>query len=268
MDIVTFFTPKGGAGRTTSVMATASAMIEAGHMVAVLDVTEQASPNCIQGQSFIKQWSDIMHATEGVSEQFQTGYAFDHAGVERELKRFRRDGNDFVLVDTPRNPNPVVIDLLSKSELIIMPVTGAHEAAWASAWLSKNRQYLVRHFGLITGVRSAEERQLTRETFTGVPVFNIDLRRSAAFGQQVEHGHLHAKPKFDAMRWGKFTADEFEGALDWTCACRCADALCREIVNLIDNGGAENYAVESPLAVGDTFAHLNAVLAQPRYQQI
>lgn len=268
MHIVTFFAPKGGSGRTTSVMAVASALIESGHVVEVLDLTEQACPSSVKGQSFLSQWADNMRASNIVPEQFTTASASDYAGTFQEVERFQEAEIDFLLVDTPRNPNSAVIDLLGISDLVILPVTGAHEAAWVSAWINDNPQPVGRFFGLITGCRSDEERQLTRVTFTGAPVLSVDLWRLAAFGQQIDRGHLHLKPDFDTFIAGKLTPDGFESAMDWTCACLIADALSREIISLIDHDGSKEYLVTQPLATGDTFAHLNAVLAQSQYQPV
>lgn len=60
MYLVTFFAPKGGSGRTTSLMTAAAGLIEAGHHVGVLDMTEQARTSSRIGQSDIMLWEDSM----------------------------------------------------------------------------------------------------------------------------------------------------------------------------------------------------------------
>jgi hypothetical protein len=86
MHTITFFAPKGGTGRTTAIVAVAAALIDMGHRVGVLDLTEQA--RWPFGPSDISRWEDSM-VTSGISaEALTTAPGWDRQSVARAFERF------------------------------------------------------------------------------------------------------------------------------------------------------------------------------------
>lgn len=264
MQLITFFATKGGSGRTTAMMTTASGLIAAGHSVAVLDLTEQARPGWIFGPSFISQWEDRMVET-GARANLVTAPAWDHETAATALDRFFRDRFDFVLVDTAKSPTATTTSVMNQSDIVIVPMRGPHEAAWSSNWLAANRYPRQRTYGLVTGASDRDDERLARATFIGAPMLRSSLPRLAALDGQLNTGLLHAKRRFaDGI-----PDDEQDECMllsyDWIAAYSAADSLCAEIKSLLKGQTYPAYPVNTPLASGDTFAQLHAVLKQPGY---
>lgn len=263
MHIITYFCPKGGSGRTTAMMATASGLLLRNYSVAVLDLTEQARAGSVVRNSFISEWEDRMVESGVGGDQFTTVPAWDRESVVRALDRFRHEEFNFVLIDTARTPNPLILDFLGKSELVIVPLTGTHEAAYASAWLTTNRHPEGRVFGLTTGIGNDSDKELTRASFTGAPMMKSDLPRLRTFGTQSVDGDLFAigflrqvDPPIVEYRSHADLDDQTEATL-------ATISLCREILHLINVPSRRGYRANAALASGSTFAHLNALLEMP-----
>lgn len=265
MQLITYFAPKGGAGRTTAMMTTASSLVAAGHSVAVLDLTEQAQPGWIFGPSVISEWEDRMVETGAKAGRFVTVPATDHETAAMTLDRFFREKFDYVLVDTAKNPNPTTISIMNQSDLVIVPMRGPHEATWSSNWFAKNRYPKRRTYGLVTGATGRDDERLARATFTGVPMLHSELQFLDTLNSQFKTGMLHAQRRFE---YG-IASDEQEECMllsyDWIAAYSAADRLCGEIKRLLQGQAYPAYPVNTPLATGGTFAHLHAVLKQPTY---
>lgn len=265
MQLITYFAPKGGTGRTTAMMATASSLVSAGHSVAVLDLTEQARPGWTFGASFISQWEDRMVETGADADQFVTAPAFDDKTAEEALDRFFREGFDYVLVDTARHPDSATAWIMNQSDLVIVPMRSPHDAAWSSQWLSANRHPKKRTYGLVMDPMTQDDFVLIHAVFTGAPMLNTWLQHLATLGGQFSAGSLHVKPGFDAVCPGGTYDEELILRLDRVSALHAADALCNEIKQLLECQNPSKYSVNIPRAKGGTFAHLQAVLLQPGF---
>lgn len=264
MQLITFFATKGGSGRTTAMMTTASGLIAAEHSVAVLDLTEQARPGWVFGPSFISQWEDRMVET-GARANLVTAPAWDHESSAIALERFFRGGFNFVLVDSDKSPTATISSVINQSDLVIVPMRGPHEAAWSSSWFAANRYPRGRTYGLVTGASDRDDERLARATFIGAPMLNSSLPRLAALDGQMNTGMLHAKRRFT----NGVPDDEQDECMlvnyDWIAAYTAADTLCAEIQCLLKGQIYPAYSVNRPLASGDTFAQLHAVLKQPSF---
>ncbi|MBR2657208.1 MAG: hypothetical protein IKD58_12130 [Loktanella sp.] len=267
MQLITFFAPKGGSGRTTAMMATASGLLSAGHSVAVIDLTEQVRPGWIFGPSFIRQWEDRMLETGAKADQFVTVPASDYVIASRALSQFFRDGFEYVLVDTGTHQDLATIALMNQSDLVIVPMRGPHEAAWSSEWLAKSRFPKAGTYGLVTGASDHDTGRLARATFTATPVLHTALPRLDTFDSQVNTGMLHAQRRFVGEVFNTDQAACMHVSHDWIAAYSAADALCAEIQCLLKGQKYPPYTVNTPLAKGHTFAHLQALYRQPGYER-
>jgi cellulose biosynthesis protein BcsQ len=191
MTIITFFSPKGGAGRTTTVMAMASAILEEKKLKpAVIDMTNEAGPLSRDKPSSLTMWERKM---------VKCGYGFDDFRVE-EVYDFESmiradcecEFSDFAyqLVDTPKRPNALVLNKVERSDLIIVPFKNASEAALISKWLAKhlNKKQLIH--GLATAIDTEDDYVLSRKAFAGFPVLQTYLPNVPIFERQPECGHL------------------------------------------------------------------------------
>lgn len=265
MQLVTFFAPKGGSGRTTVMMATASSLLSAGHSVAVIDLTEQALPGWIFGPSFIRQWEDRVLETGAKADQFVTVPASDYVAASKALDQFFRDGREYVLVDSSAQPNLATTTIMNQSDLVIVPMRGALEAAWSSEWLAKNRFPAARTYGLVTGALDRDSERIAHATFTAAPMLHAALPRLDTFDSQLNTGMLHAKRQFIGEVFNEEREECMLVSHDWVAAYSAADALCSEIRCLLNGQKYPPYAVNTPLAKGHTFAHLHALYQQPGY---
>lgn len=191
MTIITFFSPKGGAGRTTAVMALASAILEEKKLKpAVIDMTEEAGPLSRGKPSSLTMWERKM---------VKCGYGFDDFRVE-EVHDFesmiRADCEcefsefAFQLVDTPKRPNQLVLNKVERSDLIIVPFKNASEAALISKWLAKHLKNAQLVHGLATAIDTEDDFELASRAFSGFPVFRNYLPNVPVFKRQPECGHL------------------------------------------------------------------------------
>lgn len=261
MHIITFFAPKGGTGRTTALMAMASGLIAANQSVAVLDISEQGQPGSAFHPSVISRFEDRMVETGVAAGRFATAPAWDSETCFNALSRFRREGFDTVLVDTSAQTNPLSVELLENSDLVIMPFTGPLEAALLSKWLAANPQPVNRTFGLETGIEDDEDARFARKMFAGAPVLNAALPMLDALGHQFQKGHLHG-PRFrrniaaDAIYNCPIAADE------WAQAKAATDALCAEITGLLTRRNGSEYPVNAPLPDGTAGELLMMAMSQ------
>ncbi len=127
------------------------------------------------------------------------GFGYDSFRVE-EIQDFETmirtdcycevDGFEYRLVDTPRRPNDLVLNMVRRSDLVIVPFMNASEAALSSKILAKQLKKNSLTYGLVTGVDTDEEYEVVKAAFTGFPVLDNYLPNAPVFKQQPEQGHL------------------------------------------------------------------------------
>jgi chromosome partitioning protein len=105
MKIFSYISLKGGAGKTMSCLATASALNRAGYKVAVLDLDPQASA---------RAWARTAEFPFAVLNPAQAAQT--------------PSGTEWLLVDTPPNSLPILRDTAETSDYIVVPLNaGAQE---------------------------------------------------------------------------------------------------------------------------------------------
>lgn len=230
MTTITFFSPKDGAGRTTAVMAMASAILEEKKLKpAVIDMTEEAGPLGHGKPSSLTMWERKM---------VKCGYGFDDFRVE-EVHDFESmiradcecEFSEFAyqLVDTPKRPNALVLNKVERSDLIIVPFKNASEAALISKWLAKhwNKKQVIH--GLATAIDTEDDYVLARKAFAGFPVLQTYLPNVPIFKRQPESGHLYSIEPREADPANP-TPKEVSVRLLYDEGCRSAQHLWDEVV--------------------------------------
>lgn len=254
MHTIIFFAPKGGAGRTTSVMATASAFIASGHRVGVLDMTEEARMAPKIGQSVIKQWQACMLASGVSSDQLVTASAWDSDSFYNAKEQFRAAGCTRILIDTPKVPNRLINYAMLDSDLVVMPFTGYFEATWISHWVTTNLCPVRNMIGLATGLTGSDEHQAVfKSALHGLPILKNSLPRRDVFERQLIDG------SFYQMEAGSGARAYTEA--DLLSARSAATKLIEELNRLIKTPNLRKYAREEQLATGHPLAHLQALHA-------
>jgi VirC1 protein len=252
MHTITFFAPKGGTGRTTAIVAVAAALIDMGHRVGVLDLTEQA--RWPFGPSDISRWEDSM-VTSGIgAEALTTAPGWDRQSVARAFERFADIGCTRVLVDTSRDHSDLTEDVINQSDLVILPFVSCLEAQVISDWGFTARYPQARAFGLATGlVETPAQIAFHRRAFFGMPLLNTGLLHTHLFELQVPEGSLYLR---------KANPDEPEESEEHIArACANATALAQELDALLTRQSRVVYLTQRPLATGHHFAHVQALKA-------
>jgi hypothetical protein len=260
MNVITVFNPKGGTGKTTAVMGIASGLIEAGDRVAVLDISEPDRSR-LTGSRFLPAWEDAMVATGIGADRLVTAPAKTGKNMGEVLYGFAKRGFDHILIDTGTYPDQRTARALDHSKLVIAPFRFAPEAAWVSNWVAENGYRAAPVVGLSTGMsHHCEEARLARSTFIAGPVFRANLPHCHLLDTQMECGHL-----FTNGRRKDFAPDDWSPealAYRWEAYAARAEVmkLCLEIVEILRTGKPRGYSHNRPLAQGDAFAHLRALL--------
>lgn len=255
MHTIIFFAPKGGSGRTTSVMATASAFIASGHRVGVIDMTEEARRSPKLGQSFIRQWHASMLASGIGSDQLVTASAWDFDNFHNVKQQFLDAGCTRILIDTPKATNRLIDYAMLDSDLIVMPFISYFEAAWISHWVTSNLCPIRKMIGLATGLTGTDEHQaVSKNALYGLPILKNSLPRSDVFERQLLDG------SFYQLEAGSGAEAYAEG--DLLTARSAATKLVEELNRLVKISNLRKYARREPLATGHPLAHLQALHAQ------
>lgn len=255
MHTIIFFAPKGGAGRTTAVMATASAFIASGHRVGVIDMTEEARRSPKLGQSFIRQWQASMLASGIRPDQLVTASAWDFDSSHHARQQFLDAGCTRVLIDTPKATNRFVDCAMLESDLVIMPFIGCFEATWISHWVQSNLCPVRKMIGLATGLTGTDEHQVVlKRALYGLPILKNSLPLSDVFERQLLDGSFYQLEAGSGA--GAYTE------ADLLSAKFAATKLVEELDRLLKNPNLRKYPRREQLATGHPLAHLKALHAQ------
>lgn len=185
MRTITFFAPGTGCGRTTAVLATASAMLDAGKRVLVLEITDDsARPTRLQ------DWEDKMVEAGFDAEQIIVAPVDDRDSLSQQLAFSENNSFDFVLIDTPGITTELVQDALDRSTLVVFPVIGAMQAYFSCVALSKSLRSPAHVYGLVSDVEDADEEQSFRNGFLEIPVLEAVMPHQKLFQRQIREGDL------------------------------------------------------------------------------
>jgi chromosome partitioning protein len=119
--IITIAQQKGGSGKTTLAVTLATAFLEMGKTVALLDTDPQGS----LGKWFMKRMDD--HG-ENPKLLLSTATAW---GISYELRSLS-DKADVVIVDTPPKADSDLRPALRAADLILVPLSASHVDIWAT----------------------------------------------------------------------------------------------------------------------------------------
>ncbi|WP_168771183.1 hypothetical protein [Palleronia sediminis] len=253
MRIITFFSPKNGAGRTTTLMTLASEIVSASKDLMLLDVPRQPFAAPEPFYSPLKAWGKLV-ANSWVGEGVvQTRIVGDMDGLLEATNHAADKGFEYILVDTPAQTYDFIGNVLALSDLIVVPATGTLEAALASDWFRQHPDLAENAFGLVTGILDTTEEKLTPAAFHSIPILQTRLPRCEAYRRQQKEGHLY-ELAVERRRFG-MTEDEraIAGALE----------LYMEIEALLTGNRPEtDYLSARPLAADSPMAHLRVLLEQ------
>jgi len=229
MTIITFFNPTGSNGRTTAVMAMASAILEDGKQKpAVLDMTEEVKPQGHGKPSSLTVWEDRMVDCGFGFDDFRVNEIPDFEQMIRVDVHCEVDDFEYQLVDTPRRPNNLVLNMVRRSDIIIVPFRNASEATLGSKWLARHlkKKHLI--CGLATAIETEDDYDAARAAFKGFPVLDTYLPKVPVFERQRETGHLF-KDNTCGGDPENITPDEAHIRSEIDEGCRAATRLFEEV---------------------------------------
>lgn len=114
MKLISFVSFKGGAGKTTALMAIASVLVARGHRITLLEADENAPlSRWRQNAELIGTWSDLCGLAPG--DTVQT--------LQESLDVAERDGCAFALADTAGGGSDLNTLLIANSDLVLVPTT-------------------------------------------------------------------------------------------------------------------------------------------------
>jgi len=172
MHVLAIHSPKGGAGRTISVMALASGFLNLGLNVLVADT----QGTIIVQRSILHRW-----VLELRGEGFDTtrlGYVAlldDNAALDQLAATDAQ--YDIVLIDNPRELWPAHRALLNRADLILLPATGV-EAAASGAEFVATYELWDRAVGFATDFAGTTQQAAICRAFEDVSTLSSGLSRS------------------------------------------------------------------------------------------
>lgn len=197
MNIITFFAPKGRAGRTISTITAAMALVEAGQRVDVLDLSDPKIservplPGNRSGYSSgLVAWGLHMEDAGIGEDRLRVKHVADYIGLAAGIVDASMEGADVVLIDTPSRANDLTLAALHQSSLAVIPATDALDAALIFDAIAEHYMPIMPRFcGLVTGARSPDEADLIKKVFFSWRTLDTVLPHNICFPDQY-HGEL------------------------------------------------------------------------------
>ena len=106
MNVLVFASRKGGAGKSTLAAHLATYIAETARSTLLIDSDPQGS---------LTLW----HQVRG---EAQPALKIATSGLERSLDKARQDGVEWVLIDTPPNAAPPVVEAMRQATLVVVPM--------------------------------------------------------------------------------------------------------------------------------------------------
>lgn len=198
MHIITFFAPKGRAGRTISTITAAMALVEAGKRVDVLDLSDPTIServplpgSRIGYSSGLVAWGLHMEDAGIGEDKLRVKHVADYVALAAGIVDASMSGVDMVLIDTPSRATDLTLAALHQSSFAVIPATDALDAALIFDAIAEHYITIMPRLwcGLVTGARSPDEADLIKKVFFGWRTLNAVLPHNTCFPDQY-HGEL------------------------------------------------------------------------------
>lgn len=197
MHIITFFAPKGRAGRTVSTITAAMALVEAGKRVDVIDLSDPTIservplPGNRSGYSSgLVAWGLHMEDAGIGKDRLRVKHVADYIGLAAGIVDASMGGVDVVLIDTPSRADDLTLAAIHQSSLAVIPATDALDAALIFDAIAEHYMPIMpRLCGLVTGARRPDEADLIKKVFFGWHTLEAVLPHNTCFPDQY-HGEL------------------------------------------------------------------------------
>jgi len=221
MPVVTFASPKGGVGKTTSALILATEIARSGVGVTVID----ADP-----ENHIFHWSE--KAT--VPKNFYVMTGSDQDTIVDDIAK-AQEKTPFVIIDMEGTANMLVGYAMSQSDLIIVPIKpsslDARGAAKALMLIKQQEKVLRRPLSHAILLNAAKAAIKTRASFmiekelhkSDIPVLNTQLLEREAYRQIFAQGKV---------------LEELEGQYKLENATANARAFVNEVITLLKNSAS------------------------------
>lgn len=114
MRLISFVSWKGGAGKTTALMAISSALLEMGYRVRLIesDINEP-----------LIEWRANSLARENWHDKIDLVTADDIGGFEKAINQAEAENYDFILTDTAGGGSEINMTIIANSDLVIVPTS-------------------------------------------------------------------------------------------------------------------------------------------------
>lgn len=197
MHIITFFAPKGRAGRTISTITAAMALVEAGKRVHVLDLSDPRIservplPGKRSGYSSgLVAWGLHIEDAGIAEDRLRVKHVADYIGLAAGIVDASMGGADVVLIDTSSRADDLTLAALHQSSLAVIPATDALDAALIFDAIAEHYMPIMPKLcGLVTGARSPDDANLIKKVFFGWHTLDAVLPHNPYFPDQY-HGDL------------------------------------------------------------------------------
>jgi len=198
MHIITFFAPKGGAGRTVATITAAMALVEAGKRVHVLDLSDPKIsekvplPGNRSGDSTgLVAWGLRMKDAGIGADKMRVEHVRDYQDFLYDLSTAEMESADVVLIDTPARPTDLTLAAVDRSDLAVTPATSAMDAKLIFDCIKTHYSIAMPTMicGLATGTEGPDEDALVKAAFSRWPSFETVLPNSPSLPAQF-HGKL------------------------------------------------------------------------------
>lgn len=113
MKLITFASFKGGAGKTTSLMAACGAMAARGMKVGLFEADENVP---------LSNWREAGRAKNTWDESCEIAHAADLPAFEQAYEKFENQGIEVAIADTQGGGSDLNTTILASSDLIVLPM--------------------------------------------------------------------------------------------------------------------------------------------------
>lgn len=198
MHIISFFAPKGGAGRTVALITAAMSLVKSGKRVHVLDLTDPHGrekvplPGDRTGFSTgLVAWGLRMKDVGIGADNLKVEHTKDIQELLYDLITADIEEADIVLIDTPSRPTDLTLAATERSTLVVTPATTATDAKLIYYSIKERYSTAIPTLlcGLATGTSGPSEDKLIKSAFERWPSFTTVLPHSISLPAQL-HGTL------------------------------------------------------------------------------